>query len=184
MHLYRLKPGKALRWPAEFTPVPEGHLHTRRGLARFKETHRVERGAEGFVVDLDAPGEDFFCGDDLRFLEPVPRDEVAEAEKAIAEQGPITFEPALDYLAELGVRAKIARPEPVEEPEPVVVEEPEVVEADEPEVPDRAEVVELCEQLGIEVGRRHTKTLWDEAQAALAQAVEDVDADEPEGDED
>jgi len=169
MNLYRVRPNKALRWPAEFTPIPEGKQFTRRGERRFRELHRVERGAEGFVVDLDAPGEPFFVGVDERFLEPVPRDEIEDAREAVAEQGPITFQPALDYLDDLGLREKVARPA-----------DPEPVEEDGPASWDRDRLKVECDRLGIEVGKRRTETLRDEVIARLAEPVEATEKEVPE----
>jgi hypothetical protein len=168
MNLYQVKKGKKLRWPAALTPEPKGHKHTRLGLARHKEKNRVERGLEGFVVDMDAPGERFFCDEvESRFLEPVPAADRADALARVEAQGPITFQPALDWLDDQGLRARVARPEP-----------PAPVESDGPEGWDRARLVEECDRLGIETGRRRTETLREALVERLTSPPDDAAVEE------
>ena len=70
----------------------------------------VVRATAGFVIDMDAPGEAFFCADHNGTLVEVLRADVAEALEAIEAQGPIDYQPALDWLEEQGLDEKVARP--------------------------------------------------------------------------
>lgn len=151
MNLFRVKPGKDLLWPAAFTPVPEKHEKTltRRGRARYLESFRVVRATGGFVVDMDAPGEEFFVSvDQFARMEPVPRSEYETAAKEVEAQGPVDFQPALDWLDDQGIRQKVARPADVAP-----------VEEDGPASWDRDRLRTECDRLGIEVGQRRTETL-------------------------
>lgn len=113
MDLHRIKELKCLRWPWEINHLSKDLAErlNARGRQSYQFNNPTFRSQEaGFVVDLDSPGETFFCRDDARNLEPVPRDEYDAALKKLKEQGPITFQPALDWLEEKGLREASARP--------------------------------------------------------------------------
>lgn len=113
MDLYRIKPKKCLRWPAALNPPPKELRErlTPRGIQAWSFNHPAFRSQEaGFVVDMDSPGEAFFCRDDARNLEPVPASERDAALAKLKEQGPITWQPAIDYLEERGLLREAKRP--------------------------------------------------------------------------
>ncbi len=118
MNLHRVRDKKLFHWPSAFTPLPEGRKLTHLGAQNFRLRNRVLRGEAGFIVDTDAPGESAFCREDAGFLEPVPRADREAALEKIKEQGPIDFQPALDWLDEQGLREQVARPPVVEEASP------------------------------------------------------------------
>jgi len=116
MNLHRVKQGQDLKWPAALVEIPETSTLTRLGRVNFRNRNRVVRATAGFVIDMDAPGEAFFCGGHNGVLVSVPMAERAEAMKEIEAQGPIDYQPAIDYLEELGEVVAVARPEAAEAP--------------------------------------------------------------------
>lgn len=117
MDLFQLRPKKRLDWPHELTQIPkdiEPRLNAR-GRDFYRMRHPSVRSDQaGFVVDMDSPGEAFFCRDGARFLDRVPEEEIPAAKERLKAQGPIKHQPALDWLEAKGMRREAARPE--EEP--------------------------------------------------------------------
>jgi hypothetical protein len=101
-------------WPAALTEVPATSMLNRRGRERYKQKYRAVRAEAGFVIDLDSPGEDFFCDGHNGILVLVDSAGIDEALKDIKAQGAIDFQPALDWLEANNLRERVARPEPVE----------------------------------------------------------------------
>jgi len=114
MDLFRIRAKKCIVWPFEITKPPKDIAArlTHLGVSRWGVNHPEYRSLEaGYVVDMDSPGETFFCRDSARNLEPVPRDEYPAAIEKLKDQGPISWQPALDWLDEQGLRKVKARPE-------------------------------------------------------------------------
>lgn len=174
MDLYRVKPKKQLQWPHELTVIPEDLAErlNARGRDSYRVMNRAVRAEAGFVVDMDSPGETFFCRDEGLRMERVPADEIGEALEQIKAQGPITYQPALDWLEEQGIQRVKVRPAEDGAPrEALTDDDGQEVEGCELGRMKADELKEVCDRLKL----KHGKVA--EMRAAIATELDCTQAD-------
>jgi hypothetical protein len=96
MRLMRVKKGRSLHWPENFTSADD-----------------LYRGGEGYVVDLDAPHEAEWCAGMLHVLEPAPPD-VKDATPIKQPRALRLIAAAKAAKAPAPAAAKAAEPKPVQ----------------------------------------------------------------------
>jgi hypothetical protein len=104
--LMAVKPKAILLWPAELYDELRPENHPKVGWREYmrRKLERRVRGEAGYVVDVDAPGEGFFCKGQGSCLVPVA-ETVEDKRTAPKKATPIDFEPALKYIDRVSAEA-------------------------------------------------------------------------------
>jgi hypothetical protein len=111
-HLFVVREGAQLFWPAEIYPVPAQWGNKVQGFKRWMQRNHDKRvrGEGGYVVDMSAPFERKWCKGQERCLQPVGE----LGRKAPRKATEIDFQPAALLIQDHKSRADAARVEEVD----------------------------------------------------------------------